>query len=663
MVKTVQIEDLYHFESLASPTYNLMGNKLLYVQTKMVRESDNYISSIHLYDLNKKVDEEIIQNGSLNIEPKWAGKDKGFYYISNKNGSKQIYYYDFLNRIVKQLTFAPTGVLDFEVNPVGKYLFYLTQMNKVTEDKAFITTRAFYKANNHGLIEDDDHLRKLWVYGIDDGSSKYLTSVNHGFEGRKAFTISPDGKKLVFKSKIKEGDDFNFAEELRLLVLNENCSKIVQNESLTNEFSKNGTFSDPCFSKDGAFLGFLGNENAYKNSNQSKVYIYDFNTKKVLDFCAKKDMQAFDSCVSDFHQNNTNQLLQWNEKLSCFVFVVSEDGKVCLYSANPEDNKIWKVTDGKEHIQDFTINQESGNIAIVVSRPDLPVGLFERRVSGEQLELDVGIRNQEADYIFAKYKSFEFENSEGGKVPCFFALPPSLKNGDKIPLVLDIHGGPHAMHGYTFHHEVQVLAAKQMAVLLVNPRGSLGYGQDFADGVVGKYGQGDYRDLMLAVDKVLKLFPVVDQTKIFVTGGSYGGFMTNWIVGHTNRFKRAATQRSISNFVSMSGTSDIGYWFNTSESGGFNILQPRKLWEESPIAYINNVKTPTLVLHSDQDLRCPIEQGQQWFVALKTLGIPTKFVQFFNESHELSRSGKPSNRCKRLSEIINCFVEDNYFNY
>lgn len=662
MTKTVKIEDLYTFESLAGPVYDPASDKLLYIRTTLMKSSDNYVSTIHLYDLKQKQDEVLIKNNALNIEPKWEQNAAGFYFISDKSGSRQLFYYDFATQSSTQLTTEPTGILDYEIHPSGKCLFYLTMMKKIASKKPFTTLRALYKANGQGLIADDDHFRKLWVFNLADKSKHYLTSVSFGFGAKKAFAISPDGKKLVFENKIAKNDDFDFSEELCQLTLDGNCALIVGKASLTADFSPKGLFSDPCFSADGKYLGFLGNEDPYKNSNQTKMYVYDFAKRQVLTAFAQKDLQAADSCVTDFHQNNTQPFLQWDAATKQFVFVVSENGKVGLLAADPVTQKIRPVSVANEHIQDFAIAPKSGKLALVISRPDLPAGLFEQTADGKKIELATGIQQQRQDYVFATYKSFEFKNSAGDKIPCFLALPPLLKSEQtKIPLVLDIHGGPHAMHGYTFHHEVQTLAAQQMAVLLVNPRGSFGYGQAFADGVVGGYGQGDYQDLMTALDEILKLYPVIDPTKLFVTGGSYGGFMTNWIVGHTDRFKRAATQRSISNFVSMSGTSDIGYWFNTSEAGGSDILQPQKLWEESPIAYINQVKTPTLILHSDQDLRCPIEQGQQWFVALKTKHVPTKFIEFFGESHELSRSGKPSNRCRRLQEIIKCFTEADYF--
>jgi dipeptidyl aminopeptidase/acylaminoacyl peptidase len=661
MDKTVKINDLFHFDSIAAPQYSKQGDKILYVQTKLMEAKDKYFSEIRLYNLMTDEDQIVLEADSLNTQPLWATSGVGFYFISDRSGLKQIFFYNFVNQEIQKITNTSTGILDFTLHPNGHSILYLTKPAKVLSNKAYATKRVYYKFNGHGLIKDDDHLRQLWVQSLDNEKKKSLTTINLGFSSRKAFAISSDGYKIVFENKIVENDDFDFSEELCQLTLDENMD-IQKRESVSKKFTTSGTFSDPCFSYDGRYMAFLGNQDAYKNANETSFFIYDFKKNKKITFLTTEDFQAGDSCVTDFHQNNTNPLVQWNEVEKCFIFVVSREGKVCLYSADPVEKIIKSVIEHNEHIQDFTIDPVKGDILVVVSRPDLPTGLFIDRINlkkRKKLKLTVYQKNEE--YKFAKYQSFEFSNQDGGRIPCFFVLPPTFSMKNKIPLVLDIHGGPHAMHGFTFHHEVQAIAAQGMAVLLVNPRGSFGYGQEHANGVVGRYGQGDYQDLMIAVDKIVKQFTIIDPQKLFVTGGSYGGFMTNWITTKTNKFNRAVTQRSISNFVSMSGTSDIGYWFNTSEAGGYNILHPEKLWEESPLANINNVKTPTLILHSDQDLRCPIEQGEQWFVALKTLGIKTKFVRFFGESHELSRSGKPSNRIKRLTEIIDCFNQEDYF--
>jgi len=201
-----------------------------------------------------------------------------------------------------------------------------------------------------------------------------------------------------------------------------------------------------------------------------------------------------------------------------------------------------------------------------------------------------------------------------------------------------------------------LLAAQGYGVLYVNPRGSHGYSQQFVDAVRGDYGGGDYVDIMAGLDYIIERNDWIDTARLGVTGGSYGGFMTNWIVGHTNKFKAAVTQRSISNWVSFFGVSDIGYYFNDWQHG-LDITDVNKLWEISPLKYAGKVETPLLILHSENDLRCPIEQAQQLYITLKSMGKETEFVRFPEANHNLSRTGTPNLRIARLEEITNWFAK------
>jgi dipeptidyl aminopeptidase/acylaminoacyl peptidase len=253
----------------------------------------------------------------------------------------------------------------------------------------------------------------------------------------------------------------------------------------------------------------------------------------------------------------------------------------------------------------------------------------------------------------AKPKEF-IVKKETHEVKGFVLFPKDYNPNLKYPCILDIHGGPKTVYGKVYYHEMQVWANLGYVVIFANPRGSDGKGNEFAD-IRGKYGTIDYDDLMDFTDLILKRVKSIDPSKLFVTGGSYGGFMTNWIVGHTNRFKAAVTQRSISNWLSFHGTSDIGFYFSKDQTAGHPNIDTTKLWNQSPMKYAMEVETPLLFIHSDQDYRCPIEQAMQFYSILKEKGLPTKLIWFKGESHELSRSGKPHARQKRLNEITNWF--------
>ncbi|GGM17598.1 peptidase S9 [Deinococcus aerophilus] len=230
-----------------------------------------------------------------------------------------------------------------------------------------------------------------------------------------------------------------------------------------------------------------------------------------------------------------------------------------------------------------------------------------------------------------------------------------LPDGDgRVPAVLSIHGGPHTDYGHAFMHEFQLFAARGYGVCYSNPRGSAGYGQAWVDDIHGRWGDPDMADLLNFFDRCLEAHPRLDGERSAIMGGSYGGYMTNWITGHTARFGAAITDRSICNLLSFGGTSDIGLRFWDDELGlNFHrSADTLKLWELSPLKHVENVQTPTLIVHSVLDHRCPIEQAEQWYAALTLHGVPTRFVRFPGEDHELSRAGRPDRRLVRLQEYL-----------
>ena len=226
------------------------------------------------------------------------------------------------------------------------------------------------------------------------------------------------------------------------------------------------------------------------------------------------------------------------------------------------------------------------------------------------------------------------------------------------PGILDIHGGPKTVYGEVFYHEMQFWANEGYFVFFCNPRGGDGRGNEFAD-LRGKYGSIDYDDIMAFCDEVQTKYPQLDKKRLAVTGGSYGGFMTNWIIGHTDRCAAAASQRSIANWIGFGFTSDIGDDFAKDQMGlgkkGNVWNSMEKLWLHSPLQYLDRCTTPTLFIHSDEDYRCPLSEGYQMYAALQQLGVETRMCGFRGENHELSRSGKPLHRIRRLKEITAWF--------
>lgn len=255
-------------------------------------------------------------------------------------------------------------------------------------------------------------------------------------------------------------------------------------------------------------------------------------------------------------------------------------------------------------------------------------------------------------YKISRPEVFDFMTN-GDTTKGFVIYPTDFDANKTYPAILDIHGGPKTTYGDVYYHEMQVWANMGYFVIFTNPHGSDGYGNKFAD-IRGKYGTIDYEDLMNFTDYVLEKYPI-DKSRVGVTGGSYGGYMTNWIIGHTDRFKCAASQRSISNWISKFGTTDIGYYFNADQNQATPWINHDKLWWHSPLRYADKAKTPTLFIHSEEDYRCWLAEGLQMFTALKYHGVEARLCMFRGENHELSRSGKPKHRIRRLTEITNWF--------
>ena len=259
-----------------------------------------------------------------------------------------------------------------------------------------------------------------------------------------------------------------------------------------------------------------------------------------------------------------------------------------------------------------------------------------------------------ASHHIAHPQEIKYVNSDGLELRGY-ALPPiGYVPGKKYPTILDIHGGPKSAYGFGFFHEMQYWAAQGYAVIFANPHGSSSNGNAFAN-LKGRFGGPDYDDLMAFVDAAIEQADFINPERLGVTGGSYGGVMTNWIIGHTNRFRAAASQRSISNWISLSALSDIGYSFVDGYSGTDIWHDSELLWKQSPLAYADKVRTPTLFIHSDEDYRTPLPEGLQMYSALRYHDIPARIVIFKGENHELSRSGRPQNRIRRLQEITHWF--------
>jgi dipeptidyl aminopeptidase/acylaminoacyl peptidase len=240
----------------------------------------------------------------------------------------------------------------------------------------------------------------------------------------------------------------------------------------------------------------------------------------------------------------------------------------------------------------------------------------------------------------------------------YWVMLPASDEGETqtlIPALVNIHGGPHAQYGDRFFDEFLVYAGAGYAVIYANPRGSMGSTEAFSRAVTGDWGGGDAADILAVVDDALSRYPLIDPTRLGIMGGSYGGYLTSSIVTQTDRFVAACSERALNSFASFAGTSDIGFWFSTGELGTSPFDDPDTAARHSPLTYASRITTPMLIIHSEQDLRCPIEQAEQLHVALLLAGKVSRFVRFANADHELSRTGRPRQRLERFRHILDWF--------
>ncbi|MGC9529026.1 MAG: S9 family peptidase [Candidatus Bipolaricaulaceae bacterium] len=328
--------------------------------------------------------------------------------------------------------------------------------------------------------------------------------------------------------------------------------------------------------------------------------------------------------------------------------VITEEHTSRVVAVSPA-GEVEPVTAGPGSVDAFAVR--AGEVLTVELRPDRLQELY-RWAGGQERRLTDLNAGALADRGFSLPEKFPVTAADGTKLDAWILRPPDFDPGRRYPAVLEIHGGPRAAYGEVFFHEMQVLAGAGFAVLFANPRGSSGRGNQFAD-IRGKYGTVDYEDLMATVDQALQRFPFVDPERLGVLGGSYGGFMTNWIIGHTDRFRAAVSQRSIANWISKFCTTDIGYIFNRDQLGAapWEPGGADRLWRHSPLRYADRVRTPTLFIHAGEDYRCWLPEGIQMFTSLRYHGVDARLVLFPGENHELSRSGNPRARVRRLREI------------
>ncbi len=443
--------------------------------------------------------------------------------------------------------------------------------------------------------------------------------------------------------------------------------------------AKTGFFHTPAWSPDGKQIAFLGHEREYSWYTDDKVWLCDVETAgsgKSKPRCLTKSFgRSFgDQSIADMRVETSARRPVWTPDGKHLFLLASDQGTTHLHAVEVATGKVSQLTTGDWVIFGWSADAECRSFAFALARPDSPNDIYVGRLPESVgpakwptaptglADLDVIARQPVTktnaqllkSHIVSRPERFSFSAPGGPSIDGWAIRPAGYQEGKKYPAVLEIHGGPMTMYTGTFFFEFQLLASRGIGVIFCNPRGSQGYGEEFCAGIKEEWGKNDYADIMACVDEACKTLPWIDQNRLGVAGGSYGGYMTSWIIGHTDRFKAACSMRAVNNCHSFFGTSDTGYTWDDLWHGT-PWKNPEALIKGSPITYAGNVKTPTLITHSEDDHRCLIEQGEQFFVALKTLGVEAEFIRYPGESHGLSRGGQPWHRVHRLKSIVEWF--------
>ncbi|MFD1018385.1 S9 family peptidase [Thalassobacillus hwangdonensis] len=654
--RTITKEDLFEIRSITNPVWSPDGKGMLTVITEMDKEADNYFSNLFHYDKNSRAMKQWTFGKDKNFCPKWSPDGESIAFISTRSDSAQLYLLPVSGGEAEKVTDLPNGITNFIWSPDGKKLAVQASLkpdegfdsttekkeDKKDEPSSVVIDRMKYKADGSGLLNDQDS--RIALFDLHNRTFVPLTDSGHSYH---LFAWSPDGNALIYAGDEAEDKDFSFNSELFLHQLDQNERIQLHTEP--------GYISGASWSPNGQKLAVTFHGRTYENATHADILLFDMETDAVHNLTEAFEVPIGDFMSADVQQGASLPGIIWQNEESLY-FTASQSGSTVLYFANL-DGEIYPAWQEDHYIYGYDLDQETQTIAATVSTPTSPGELYMLNVpTGETEQLTTYHADWLDEVQLSIPESFVFKSVDSWDVQGWIMKPANFEEGKKYPLVYQVHGGPHMMYGYGFMHEMQLLAANGYAVAYINPRGSQGYNQAFVDAVRGDYGGKDYQDIMNGLDYILECYDFIDEERLGLTGGSYGGFMTNWIIGHTGRFKTAVTQRCISNWISFYGVSDIGYYFSEWQIKA-ELDDIETLWRHSPIAYVDDMNTPLLIIHSENDHRCPIEQSEQLFIAMKRKGKTAQFVRVPDADHNLSRSGKPSLRLERLDHITRWFEE------
>lgn len=661
-MKKLALDDFLNYKFLSDLKLAGDGKSAAFISHQMNLNDDDYKSMIQIYKLT---DDSLREIDSCNQVKNFAWRDEGYLaYVSYSNKREKTFKEEdpvFSKFYGLETNSGQSEELFTLPLAVSSFLFIdqNTIVLKATFDPVF---------DKYELLNDKE--KEILAEKIKEGKNYQIVdeipfwSDNLGFSNKK--------RQRLYRYRLKEKslspitDEFtdvlsyelNNSRDKLLLITNSFIDKKQISSQLEiykceeDKLTKispydNFTYTYADFLEDKII--FLGKDRKDYGLNENPVfYLTDldgYNCKMISpeDF----DFSACNTIASDCRYGSYKNYKVDNN----FLYFVTTEG----------DSSFLNRIDKKGEIQKLSYKKGTIDCFDLVDEKILFVGLRSLRLQ-ELYRLDgrseVQLTNFNSWLIKERSLSIPekltFKSQEEVLIEGWLLKPTDFKLGQSYPAILNIHGGPKVAYGEVFFHEMQYWANNGYVVFFCNPRGSDGRGNAFAD-IRGKYGSIDYQDIMDFTDLVLEKYHFIDPERIGVTGGSYGGFMTNWIIGQTDRFRAAVSQRSVGNWTSKFFTTDIGYYFVEDQITANPWTDQEKLWQHSPLKYVDKVVTPTLFIHSQEDYRTCLVEAVQMFTGLKYQGVDSRLTIFKGENHDLSRAGRPKNRIKRLEEITSWF--------
>ena len=651
--------DLYDFQIINTPQISPDGAHIIFTVQRVDQKTEKKYTNLWLVATDgSQPARQFTYGNQTDTAPRWSPNGRTIAFLSNRQDEKQmqLYLLPFFGGEARPLTELKGSIGSFAWSPDGQSFichFRPKDEEAIEREKdeqkkklgvvARHITRPEYKFDGVGYLPQNRW--HIWHIDAQTGEAAQLTDGDKYDESNPRW--SPDGQTILFFSNRSEQPDFDW-HLIDMWTIPAAGGEMVQLETPI------GPKHSASYSPDGKWIAFFCREGAGNAWKQTDLWLMPADgSAPARNLTADYDVELGSGTLTDVG-DRTGQRPTWSPDGTRLWFQVTQHGQTQLCSLAVDGSDL-RVEIGEAVVDNFSQDAAGQRLAYLYSTLTDPGQIWVRHLA-EQTDQQLTSINTDwlAKIDLSEIEEVWYKGQDGNELQGWLVKPPNFDPDQQYPAIIEIHGGPWLQYGRAFMHEFQYLAAQGYLVALTNPRGGQGYGEAHAKAIHRDWGKADYADIMAWADYVAAL-PYVDAERMGVTGGSYGGYMTTWIIGHTNRFKAAVAQRVVSNTISFWASSDVGYFFQDVWSGKPPWEDLDHYWEQSPMKYLHNAQTPTLVIHSEQDLRCNKEQGEQVFRTLQWLGVESELVLFPEESHGLSRNGRTDRRIARLEHMKRWF--------